>query len=213
MVVTKLNLLRLACCPPKTKTPLLVNANAVLALAIASELFQPITGRNTQVARCACSIEHLQLAVQRLPKLGGDHRRCFRNRVFPKGLKPLVSKRHLHHQYFCITVILPLPESIATMPFPFSAHFSDIIVHMFVEHEFSFTHQVDAAHTQTQHRLQKAKHVRTPTHGKPPPQPLLQPSRQLKPQSASLSAENENCRLPEGLRKASCIWKAACQNS
>lgn len=66
------------------------------------------------------------------------------------------------------------------------------IVHVFVERTFSYNYQVDATHTQTQHRLQKAKHVRTPTHGKPPPQPLLQPSRQLKSQSAILSAKNEN---------------------
>ena len=211
MVVTKLNLLRLACRPSKTKTPLLVDADAVLTLPITSEFFQPITGRNTQIARCTCSVEHLQLAVQRLPKLGGDRRRCFRNRVFPKGLKPLVSKRHLHHQYFCITDILPLPESITTMPSPFLFLLYSI-VHVFVERTFSYNYQVDATHTQTQHRLQKAKHVRTPTHGKPPPQPLLQPSRQLKSQSAILSAKNEKCRLPEGLRKASCVWKAARQN-
>lgn len=57
-----------------------------------------------------------------------------------------------------------------TLPFLFPLY---SIVHVFAERMFSYIHQVDAARTQTQHRLQKAKHVRTPTHGKPPPQPLL----------------------------------------
>lgn len=46
MVVDDLDIVRIAVLPPKTNTPLIIDANAPLANPIAGELFKPVPGRN-----------------------------------------------------------------------------------------------------------------------------------------------------------------------
>ena len=49
MAVNDLNLLWSSCCPPKTDSPLVVDANAMLTPAIAFERLEPIPRGNSQL--------------------------------------------------------------------------------------------------------------------------------------------------------------------
>ena len=49
MIVHDRDIVRVAVLPPKADAPLIVDANAVLASAIALELFESIAGRNAEI--------------------------------------------------------------------------------------------------------------------------------------------------------------------
>jgi len=49
--------------PDEANSALIVDANAVLPLAIASQFFQPIARGSLQIVEVECSVEHGQLAL------------------------------------------------------------------------------------------------------------------------------------------------------
>ncbi len=61
MIVNNLNVPCFAIAPHKTDPPLIVNANAVLTLAVAVQRLQTIAGRHTQIVELLCRVDHKQL--------------------------------------------------------------------------------------------------------------------------------------------------------
>ena len=61
MIIDNFDVVRIAMAPDKTDAPLLVDANAVLTCAVASERFQTVAGRHSQVLQCPSGMQHLQL--------------------------------------------------------------------------------------------------------------------------------------------------------
>ena len=64
MVVNNLNLVGAVLTPAKTNSPLVVNANAVLAFPITFQRFKPIRWWCQQVPQFRCIVQHLQLACR-----------------------------------------------------------------------------------------------------------------------------------------------------
>ena len=62
MVVNNFNIFRAVHAPAKTNSPLVVNANAVLAFPITFQRFKPIRRWREQVSQFQCIIQHLQFA-------------------------------------------------------------------------------------------------------------------------------------------------------
>jgi hypothetical protein len=65
MIVHDLDVVRVGILPPKTDSPLIVDANAVLPGAIAFQLFQTIAGRAPQVVKRLGRIDEDELAQHR----------------------------------------------------------------------------------------------------------------------------------------------------
>jgi hypothetical protein len=62
VVIDHLNIIRTRIVPSEANSPLVINANAPLAFSIADKLFEPISGRTSQVSDDAGSVEHIQLS-------------------------------------------------------------------------------------------------------------------------------------------------------
>ena len=62
MVVNNFNIFRAVHAPAKTNSPLVVNANAVLAFPITFQRLKPIRRWREQVSQFHCIIQHLQFA-------------------------------------------------------------------------------------------------------------------------------------------------------
>src|SRR3546814_17992820 len=62
VVIDDLHVVRIAAAPAEADTPLVVDPDAVLSLAIAFEQLQPVCGRNPQVIERSGGVEHAQLA-------------------------------------------------------------------------------------------------------------------------------------------------------
>ena len=71
VVIDYLNATRIAINPAETNAPLAVDANAVLALALILQRFQPVGGRYSQVIQSLRRIEHPQLAPCHILDRGG----------------------------------------------------------------------------------------------------------------------------------------------
>ena len=70
MVVNDLNLVRRTVRPAKANPPLIVDADTVLAGAIALELLEPIAGRHAEVIERLGGVQSNQLPEHRAPKVG-----------------------------------------------------------------------------------------------------------------------------------------------
>lgn len=70
MVVNDLDVLRIAICPAKAGSPLIVDANAVLADAIALELLQTIVWRDAEILECLCGVDDNQLPKHGTVQMG-----------------------------------------------------------------------------------------------------------------------------------------------
>jgi hypothetical protein len=66
MVIDDLNVLGSTARPAKADSPLVVDPNAVLTLAVTLERFEAISGWNTQVVELACDFQLTQLAAGHL---------------------------------------------------------------------------------------------------------------------------------------------------
>lgn len=71
-------------CPDKADAPLVVDANAVLALAIPQQHFQPVARRTTQEIQRRCGLQLNQLAFRHILDVGklasfaaGEQTLCF----------------------------------------------------------------------------------------------------------------------------------------
>jgi hypothetical protein len=62
MVIDDFNLIWAAVGPHKADAPLIIYANAPLALSVASELFQSVTRRHSKVSDLAGSVQVRQLS-------------------------------------------------------------------------------------------------------------------------------------------------------
>jgi hypothetical protein len=62
VIVHDLNFVRIPLAPNEAKTPLVVNSNAILSLAVAMHYFQAISGRRCQIAQFRGAIQLPQLA-------------------------------------------------------------------------------------------------------------------------------------------------------
>ena len=62
MVINDLNFFGAVLAPEKTNSPLVVNANAVLAFTISFKRFKPIRRWRQQVPQLRCVVQHLQFA-------------------------------------------------------------------------------------------------------------------------------------------------------
>jgi hypothetical protein len=56
VIVNNLDVVRVAVAPPKADTPLVVDANPMLALPVAAQRFEPVARRDAQVLDRACSM-------------------------------------------------------------------------------------------------------------------------------------------------------------
>ena len=65
VVVNDFDFVRIAIPPFKTNPPLIVNPNAVLSLAITSQLFQSIARRSTQIDETFRGVEEQEFSVCR----------------------------------------------------------------------------------------------------------------------------------------------------
>ena len=72
MIINNLNLEGIAVSPPKADPPLVIDANAVLASAIALELLQAVAGRDAEIVELLGGIHQSQLAEHDAVKLGGE---------------------------------------------------------------------------------------------------------------------------------------------
>jgi hypothetical protein len=64
MVVNALHVVSVAFPPNKTDTPLIIDANAVLSLAVAMERFEAIAGRRAKVTELRRGIQLAQLSLR-----------------------------------------------------------------------------------------------------------------------------------------------------
>ena len=62
MIVNDFDVLRAGIGPDETNTPLIIDANAVLAFVVAAKWFEPIAWRYHQILQDACSVQHGQLS-------------------------------------------------------------------------------------------------------------------------------------------------------
>ena len=69
MIFRDFNVLHVAIFPDEADAPLIVNANAVLMLAIASQLFEPVTRHRRQVIQSLRGVDHHQLPKRLLLEL------------------------------------------------------------------------------------------------------------------------------------------------
>jgi hypothetical protein len=83
--------------PTKADAPLAIDADAVLAGAIASERFQPVPRRSTQIVEAYCGIQHEQLDPS--PLLQGT-RPSSRSTSVEHRFSVLASKRDDHRSPF-----------------------------------------------------------------------------------------------------------------
>ena len=61
MVIGYLDVVRIALTPPKTDTPLVIDADAVLARPVSFELLKPVAWRRSEVLQGVSSIKDEQL--------------------------------------------------------------------------------------------------------------------------------------------------------
>ena len=66
MVVRDFHVVCIAVTPSEANAPLVIDADAVLALSVPRQLFEPIAGRHTQILHAARVVEHAQLTQGRL---------------------------------------------------------------------------------------------------------------------------------------------------
>ncbi len=62
MVVHDLDVVGVTSVPPKTYSPLVVDADAVLSSPVPGESLQPISGRDPKVLELLCSVQHHELS-------------------------------------------------------------------------------------------------------------------------------------------------------
>src|SRR3546814_10766142 len=78
VVIDDLHVVRIAAAPAEADTPLVVDPDAVLSLAISFEQLQPVCGRNPQVIERSGGVEHAQLATGDLLDRGRQDRKSTR---------------------------------------------------------------------------------------------------------------------------------------
>ena len=71
MIINDLDLEGVAIFPSKTDAPLVINANAVLAGAIALEFLQPVARRDAKVLELLRSVNQAELPQHEAEELGG----------------------------------------------------------------------------------------------------------------------------------------------
>ena len=64
MIIGDLNFVRVASAPPKTDSPLIVHANAVLTRLVSGESLQPVPRGYTEILQCLCGVNNQQLPVR-----------------------------------------------------------------------------------------------------------------------------------------------------
>jgi hypothetical protein len=100
MVVSDLNLEGIASLPYKANAPLVVDADAVLTLAVFRESFRPITRRDAHIVESPGVMQLKQLAI-------GDPNDIVRNTfdepAFPSGSRSGIPKRLDHEKYYRFT--------------------------------------------------------------------------------------------------------------
>ena len=72
MVVDDLDVIRVPVLPAKADAPLIVDANTVLARAVAFELFESVAGRHTQVLQLLGGINEANLAEHEPEQVGRE---------------------------------------------------------------------------------------------------------------------------------------------
>jgi hypothetical protein len=82
--------------PDKTETPLVVNSNTPLPVAVAGEFFQPILGGNTEIVNPTSVVQHTQFAPGHSLNLG---RKTAGKFSFPNFLGFVVLERSDHTEY------------------------------------------------------------------------------------------------------------------
>ena len=60
MIINDFHVVGVSFCPFKADAPLIVNADAVLSFAVASQSFQSVGRRDAQIIQILCVIEHTQ---------------------------------------------------------------------------------------------------------------------------------------------------------
>lgn len=71
MIVSHFDVVGVACLPTEADAPLVIDANAMLASAIARQSFQPIGRWNPQIVQALSDIELYQLAPRKAVQFGG----------------------------------------------------------------------------------------------------------------------------------------------
>jgi hypothetical protein len=62
VIVHNLDIVSIAIAPDKTDSPMVIDADAMLALAMTRELFKAIAGRNAQILQRLRVVQHRELA-------------------------------------------------------------------------------------------------------------------------------------------------------
>ena len=92
MVIDNLDHLRATILPDEADAPLIVDPDAVLSPAIASECLEPVAGRRSEIREPGRRIEHVQLAERH----GFDRSECGRRSVAVQRLRSPVFERPDH---------------------------------------------------------------------------------------------------------------------
>ena len=93
MVIDDLNVVCVAIPPSEADPPLIVDPDAVLALAISLERFKPITGRRPKIVKGACIVDLHELTVRSFRDFV---RNALDEAASPSGLCRRVPKRFDH---------------------------------------------------------------------------------------------------------------------
>jgi len=79
-------------CPDKTDTPLVIDTNTVLTLAVTLEGFKAVSGRCSQEVQCLRRIELCKLSLSN----GQEHAKAFGALAFEKRLRVFAAERPDH---------------------------------------------------------------------------------------------------------------------
>jgi len=63
MVVADLDVVGAILFPSETDSPLVIDPDAVLELAVPRELLEPVSGRSVKVSQCCSGLDHEELPV------------------------------------------------------------------------------------------------------------------------------------------------------
>lgn len=93
MIIHQRDIVRVTIFPNKDQSPLLVNPNAPVTLAVAGELLQPIAGWKQHIFNFCRRIQRLQPVLQPLAQC---RRNCPGFSSFPESLKSFVVPAFYH---------------------------------------------------------------------------------------------------------------------